>query len=68
MLVYTWNYVSYGDGQNIILVLRQEVGLCDIFQLYSYLQVGFSKTEIYLKINVFVHFVMDYIEFHIIIF
>lgn len=43
--------LALGYGENIILVLRQEVGLCDFFQLYNYLQVEFSKTEIYLEIN-----------------
>lgn len=29
--------LALGDEENIILVLRQEVSLCEIFQLYSYL-------------------------------
>lgn len=54
--------LALGGGENIILVLRQEVGLCEIFQLHSYLQVEFSKTEIYLEINTLVGFVIDYLK------
>lgn len=54
--------LALGDGENKILVLRQEVCLCEIFQLHSYLQVEFSKTEVYVEINTLVSFVIDYLK------
>lgn len=54
--------LALGDGENKILVLRQEVGLCEIFQLHRYLQVEFSKTQVYVKINTLVGFVIDYLK------
>lgn len=50
------------NGENIIIVLRQEVSLCDIFQLYNHLQVEFSRTGIYFEINTLVGIVMDYLK------
>ena len=46
------------------LVLRQEVGLCEISQLCGYLQVEFSKTQMYLETNTLAGFVMNYLKWH----
>lgn len=54
--------LALGDGENKILVLRQEAGLREIFQLHSYLQVKFSKIEVYVEINTLIGFVMDYLK------
>lgn len=56
--------LALGDGENKILVLRQEAGLREIFQLHSYLQVKFSKIEVYVEINTPIGFVMDYLKWH----